>query len=82
MRDEVFMDAVAAHAAADSAATTQTILKDAVVAAIVVAFTAGAYTASVDVSSSLSQDVQYVTAVLNNMQYQAAVTGADLVINW
>lgn len=80
--NEVFCDAVAAHAAADSAASTQTIFKSAVVAAIVVAFTAGAYTATIAVGSTPSQDVQYVVHMLNNKQFQAHVTGTNLVVTW
>lgn len=80
--DEIFMDAVAAHSAADSAASSQTVFKDAVVAAIVVAFTAGLYSATIAVGSTPSQDVQYVTHMLNNKQYQAHVTGTSLVVNW
>jgi hypothetical protein len=82
MTEEVFMDAVAAHAAADSKTNTQVIFKDAVVAAIVVAFTAGLYTASIAVGATPSQDVQYVSHLLNNLQYTARVTGTNLVVNW
>lgn len=80
--DEIFMDALAAHKAADTATATQTIFKDAVVAAIVTAFTAGLYTASIAVGTTPSQDVQYVTKQLNDRQYSARVTGTNLVVNW
>jgi len=80
--DEVFMDALAAHKAADTSTATQTVFKNAVVAAIVTAFTAGLYTATIAVGSTPSADVQYVVALLNNAQYQARVTGTDLVVNW
>lgn len=80
--EEILMGGVASHQATLSSATTQTILKCAVVAAIVAAVTAGEFTASVDVSSSSSVDTQYITALLNNAQYIAQVTGSDLVISW
>lgn len=82
MADEIFCDALAAHAAADSAASSQVVFKDAVVAAIVTAYTAGAYTASIACGTTPSADVQYVAHILNNKQYQARVTGANLIVNW
>lgn len=80
--DEVFMDALAANQAADTAAAAQTIFKNAVVAAIVVAFTAGLYTATIACGTTPSADVQYVVKLLNDKQYTARVTGANLIVNW
>lgn len=80
--DEIFMDALAANQAADTAAASQTIFKAAVVAAIVVAFTAGLYTATVACGSTPSADVQYVLNILNQKQYNARVTGANLIVTW
>lgn len=82
MSDEIFPDALAAHQAAATATATQTIFKCAVLDAIVTAFTAGDVTATVAVGSTPSQDVQYVLAQLNNLQYTASVTGTDVVVNW
>jgi hypothetical protein len=80
--DEIFMDALAAHKAAQTSTATQTVFKNAVLAAIVTAFTAGLYTATVAVGSTPSQDVQYVLQQLNNSGYTASVTGTNLVANW
>jgi len=80
--DGLLMNAVAAHSAADTSAATQTVFLDAVVAAIVVAFTAGLYTASIACGTTPSADVQWVTKHLNDRQYTARVTGANLVVTW
>lgn len=73
---------VASHEQALHIAETQPTLNAAVASGILTAVSSGLFTASVDVSSSLSQDVQYVTALLNQGGYQASVTGTNLVINW
>jgi hypothetical protein len=73
---------VSSHEHALHSTGTQDILIVAVASAIVTAVGTGAFTASVDVSTSLSEDVQYVTALLNQGSYQAHVTGSNLVINW
>jgi hypothetical protein len=62
--------------------STQAELMVDVATAILTAIGAGLFTASVPVSTDLSVDVQYVTALLNQGNYQAAVTGPNLVINW
>jgi len=73
---------VGAHENALHSTNTQPILMVAVASAIVTAVGSGLFTASVDVSTSLSKDVQYVTALLNQANYSAHVTGSSLVINW
>ena len=73
---------VAAHHNALQFATTQSELCADIALAIVGAVETGLFTVSVAMSGETSQDVQYVVALLNQGGYQAAVTGANLVINW
>lgn len=73
---------VAAHEQAANIASTQSILSAAVASAILTAVGSGLFTASVNVSSSLSQDVQYVTALLNQGSYTCSNDGTNLVIRW
>ena len=73
---------VAAHQASQQITTTQVLFMQDVGAAILAAIETGAFTASVDVTTEVSQDVQYVTALLNQGVYAAQVTGTNLVINW
>lgn len=80
--DEVFLSPVAAHAASLQIAQTQTALKVAVAEDMLTAIAAGAFTSSTDVTGELSQDVQYVLAILNQAGYQAHIVVADLVVSW
>lgn len=80
--DEILMDAVSVHQVSLHSADTQVVLKAAVVSAIITAAATGAFTATVDVSTSSSVDTQYITALLNNAQYVATVTGSNLIISW
>lgn len=73
---------VAAHQTAQQIATTQAILIAAVANGIVTAVGSGLFTASINVASSQSQDVQYVTALLNQGNYACSNNGTNLVINW
>jgi len=73
---------VGAHLNALQFATTQSELCADVALAIVGAVETGAFTVSVSMSGELSQDVQYVVALLNQGGYSAQVTGTNLVINW
>jgi hypothetical protein len=73
---------VAAHQASLYFALTQSIFMEDTAAAILTAIETGAFTASISTSGQLSQDVQYVVALLNQGGYQAQVTGTNLVINW
>ena len=73
---------VASHVNAVQFASTQSELCADVALAIVGAVETGLFTASLAMSGELSQDVQYVVALLNQGGYQASVTGANLVINW
>jgi hypothetical protein len=73
---------VGAHANALQFATTQSELCADVALAIVAAVESGLFTTSVSMTGELSQDVQYVTALLNQGGYTAQVTGTSLVINW
>ena len=62
--------------------STQAALIALVAVDILTAVSAGLFTASVNVSSKSSVDVQYVTALLNQGSYQAHVTGVNLVVSW
>jgi len=73
---------VSAHEHSQHSTNSQDVLIIAVADAIITAVGTGAFTASVDVSTSSSGDVQYVTALLNQGSYAATVTGSNLVINW
>jgi len=73
---------VAAHEASLHSTDTQSELMVDVGSAILTAIGSGLFTASVDVSSDLSVDVQYVTALLNQGSYSCHNDGTNLVINW
>ena len=62
--------------------STQSAIIALVATDILTAVSSGLFTASVDVSAQSSFDVQYVTALLNQGNYAAHVTGSDLVISW
>jgi hypothetical protein len=78
----LWMSPVEARSAATHSADSQVVFEGAVAAGILTAVRAGLFTASVAVGSTPSQDVQYVLAMLNQGNYQAAVTGTSLVVNW
>lgn len=74
---------VAAHETAQHVAdSTQAALNALVASDILTAISGGLFTSSTDVSAELSQDVQYVAALLNQANYSAHVTGTDLVVSW
>lgn len=73
---------IGAHTSSLMIAQSQTALCALVATHILTAVSAGLFTASTSVSSELSQDVQYVTALLNQANYQAAVTGTNLIVSW
>jgi hypothetical protein len=73
---------VGAHDASLHNTSTQVLLMQDVAVAILTSIEAGTFTASVDITTEVSQDVQYVVALLNQGNYQAHVTGTNLVINW
>lgn len=80
--EAVWPSPVAAHQTAQHITNTQDAYLALVATAILTAITAGAFTASVTTVGKLSADVQYAIALLNQGNYQAAVTGTSLVINW
>jgi len=80
--DEVFLSPVAAHAASLQIAQTQSALKVLVATDIITAVGDGLFTSSTDVTDELSQDVQYVLAMLNQAGYSAHIVVADLVVSW
>lgn len=82
MSDEIFPDALASHQAALSSAAPQVVVKDAILAAIVTAFTAGAFSCTVSVGSYASNDLTYSMGLLNNLGYDASVSGSTLTVSW
>jgi hypothetical protein len=82
--DDLIVSATAAHSRATDAAGTQTILVDAVVAAIQTAITAGLFTATYNATGKSSQDIQWVVEQLRNSGYGVTVSGAhpDIVVTW
>lgn len=82
--DDLFASAVAAHSRATDAAGTQTILVDAVVAAIQTAITAGLFTATYNATGKSSQNIQWVIEQLRNSGYGVTLSGANpnIVITW
>lgn len=81
---DIFYPAAQAHDASQEVVQgdTQAILKSLVAEAIAEEIQDGLFTASVSMSGQSSQDVQYVTHLLNTKNYTASVTGTNLVINW
>lgn len=73
---------LAAHENALHITDTQDAYCALVATGILTAVSSGLYTASVTTSGKQSQDVQYVTALLNQGGYIARVTGTNLVVNW
>lgn len=73
---------VAAHENALHIADTQDAYCALVATGILTAISSGLFTASITTSGKQSQDVQYVTALLNQANYSAHVTGTNLVISW
>lgn len=82
--DDLFVSAVAARSRATDVAGTQTILVDAVVAAIQTAITAGLFTATYNATGKGSKDIQWVVEQLRNDGYTVVVSGANpnIVISW
>jgi hypothetical protein len=82
--EQFFVDAVSSHNISQAVVQgdTQAIFKAQVMEAIAEEIQDGLFTVSVSTSGQSSQDVQYVTAILNQLDYQASVTGTNLVINW
>jgi len=72
----------ASHETALHIANTQAALIALVATGILAAVSSGLFTATVSMSGQLSQDVQYVVALLNQGSYSAQVTGTSLIINW
>jgi hypothetical protein len=73
---------VGAHEASSHVTVTQTELMVDVASAILDAIGSGLFTASVNVTTDTSADVQYVTALLNQGGYTCSNDGTNLVINW
>jgi len=82
--DDLFVSAQAARERATDAAGTQTILVDAVVAAIQTAITAGLFTATYNATGKQSQDIQWVAEQLRNCGYGVTISGAhpDIVVTY
>lgn len=82
--DDLFVSAVAAHNRATDAAGSQTILVNAVVAAIETAITAGLFTATYNATGKASNNIQWVAEQLRNAGYGVTVSGShpDIVTTW
>lgn len=81
--EAVWPSPVSAHeTAAHIADSTQAALNALVATNILTAVSSGLFTSSTNVSTKTSQDVQYVTALLNQGNYSAHVTGTSLVVSW
>ena len=73
---------VGAHEASLHSTATQKELMIDVATDILTAVGSGLFTSSTNVASELSQDVQYVTALLNQGGYTTSNNGTSLVISW
>jgi hypothetical protein len=73
---------VGAHEASTHSTNTQTELMIDVATDILTAIGSGAFTSSSNVASEVSQDVQYVTALLNQAGYSCSNNGTSLVVSW
>jgi hypothetical protein len=82
MSEATWLSPVAAHEVSLHPADPQVIFDVAVAQAILAAAITGVFTATVAIGSTPSVVVQYVVAHLNQGNYQAQVTGTNLVINW
>jgi hypothetical protein len=80
--DDLFFSQTAAHSRAFNSAGTQTLLVDAVVAAILTAVTSGLFTCTYSASGKASQDVQWVLEQLRQAGYTVTVSGSTWTINW
>jgi hypothetical protein len=80
--DDLFFSAQGAHERAYNSAGTQTILVDAVVAAILTAVTSGLFTCTYNASGKASQDVQWVLEQLRLDGYTVTVSGSTWTISW
>lgn len=82
--DDLFPSAVAAHSRAQNSAGTQTILVDAVVAAIHTAVTSGSFTATYNATGKSSVDIQWVVEQLRLSGFGVTLSGSNpnIVITW
>lgn len=80
--EAVWPSPVSAHETAQHIAESQAALTALIATNILTAVSAGLFTATTSMSGKLSQDVQYVTALLNQGNYSAHVTGTNLIVSW
>jgi hypothetical protein len=80
--DDLIFSATAAHSRTNDHAGTQTVFVDLVVAAILVAVTAGTFTATVAEGSTSSQDIQWVIEELRHNGYTVTTSTSNIVISW
>jgi len=82
--DDLIVSSTAARSRATDAAGTQTILVDAVVAAIQTAITAGLFTATYNATGKGSGDIQWVIEELRKAGYGVTLSGSNpnIVITW
>lgn len=80
--EAVWLSPVSAHETALHIAESQAALTALVATDILTAVSGGLFTSSTDVTTELSQDVQYVLALLNQGGYNAHMVGNLLTVNW
>lgn len=73
---------VAAHESSLHIANTQTALCALVASDMLAAISDGDFTSSTDVTGELSQNVQYVLALLNQGSYSAHIVVDSIVVSW
>ncbi len=73
---------VGAHEASSHIAESQAALCGQVASDILDSINSGSFTSSTTVSGELSQDVQYVAALLNQGGYTVSNDGTNLVVSW
>lgn len=80
--DDIIPNAVGCHSRAQDHAGTQTVFVDAVVAGIHTAVTAGAFTATVAIGATTSDNLQWVMEELRKSGFGVSISTTNLVITW
>lgn len=80
--ETVWMSPVCAHETALHIAESQAALTALVATDILTAVSGGLFTSATAISPELSQDVQYVLALLNQGGYTAHMVSNLLTVNW
>lgn len=80
--DVLWPSPIAAHEVALHIAESQPSLMGYLTQNMITAILMGLFTASLDVTGMLSQDVQYALALLNQSGYSAHMVGNLLTVSW